>query len=250
MSTWLSKIKRALTPEPESVRRVRGLLAEAYRTSTKLELEPLSQPSLHKLMLIAAIEDVRENEIIISQPLVGALNHPLATGEHFRLLFASKSFGYLSGKTESLGRTEIESGEAKMIYGYRMSLPASLRVEDRRKKLRVSFGSGPPPSAALYPRRKCIPLRGTVQDVTPAGMLIRVLHKGEQELELGQKVHLSVSLPEPVGSIGVEVTVVRLAPSSNRVNNYVGVSFMREIEGLETLINRLLNPPIALKKAS
>lgn len=249
MSTWLSKIKRALRPEPESVRRVRALLTEAFRAHTKLEFEPLNQPSLHKLVLIASIEDVRETEIIISQPLAGALNHPLATGEHFRLLFASKSFGHLSGKTESLGRIEIETSEARMIYGYRMSLPESLRVEDRRKKLRVSFGSGPPPAAALYIRPKCIPLRGTVQDVTAAGMLIRVLHKGEQQLELGQKLHLSTSLPEPVGSIGVEVTVVRLAPSSNRVNNYVGVSFVREIEGLETLINRLQNPQAALKKA-
>ena len=249
MRTWLSKIKKALLPEPESVRRVRGLLAEAYRTSTKLELEPLSQPSLHKLVLIASIEEVRENEIIICQPLVGALNHPLATGEHFRLLFTSKSFGHLSGKTESLGRIEIESSESRMIYGYRMSLPASLRVVDRRRKLRVSFGSGPPPSAALYTRRKSVPVRGTVQDITPAGMLIRVLHKGEQELELGQKVHLSVHLPEPVGSIAVEVTVVRLAPSSNRVNNYIGVTFVREIEGLETLIKKLQNPQATLKKA-
>lgn len=236
-------------PQPESVRRVHRLLVEAYRTSTKIELEPLSQSSLHKLVLIATIEDVRENEIIISQPLVGSLNHPLATGEHFRFLINSKSLGHLSGKTESLGRIEIESSEARMIYGYRMSLPASLRVATSQKKLRVRFGSGPPPSVALYLRRKCIPLRGTVQDITPTGMLIQVLHKGEQELELGQKVHLSVHLPEPVGSVGVEVTIIRLAPSSNKVNNYIGVSFAREIEGLETLIKKMQNPSNSLKKA-
>lgn len=248
MGTWLSKIRKAISPEPESVRRVRGLLSEAYSARTKLELELLNQPSFSQLVLVASIEDVREREIIISQPLMGTLNHPLAAGEHFRLLFTSKSAGYLSGKTESLGRIQIASGGRRVTYGYRMSLPASLRVEDRRKKSRLNFGSGPPPSAALYSRLKSIPLRGTVQDVTSAGMLIRVLHKGEIELALGQKVHLSVALPEPVGSINVGVTVVRLAPSSNRVNNYVGVSFVHEIEGLETLIDRLQKPQNDYKK--
>jgi len=248
VSTWLSKIRKAISPEPESVRRVRGLLSEAHSARTKLELELLNQPSFNQLVLVASIEEVRESEIIISQPLLGTLNHPLATGEHFKLLFTSNSAGYLSGKTESLGRTQIASGGRRVIYGYRMSLPASLRVEDRRKKSRMSFGSGPPPSAALYPRLKSVPLRGTVQDITETGMLIRVLHEGEIELALGQKVHLSVALPEPVGSINVGVTIVRLAPSSNRINNYIGVSFVNEIEGLETLINRLQDPQSSFKK--
>ena len=88
----------------------------AYDSQTKIELEPLDQPSIHKLVLIASIEEVCTDEIIISQPLVGALNHPIAKGEMFRLLVTAKSIGQLSGKTESLGRIEIPANDLRMVY--------------------------------------------------------------------------------------------------------------------------------------
>ena len=101
------------------------------------------------------------------------------------------------------------------------------------------FGAGPPPAAALYPRPNDAPLRGTVLDISVGGMLIRVLHEPECELALQQRVHLSVQLPPPVGVIDESVTVVRLAPSANRTNNYVGVAFDGEVKGLADLVRRL-----------
>ena len=70
-------------------------------------------------------------------------------------------------------------------------------------------------------------------------MLIRILHEPECELALQQRVHLSVQLPSPVGVIDENVTVVRVAPSANRTNNYVGVAFDEEVEGLAELVRRL-----------
>ncbi len=239
MPAWLSSVKRALRAGPNAQERVRLLLKEAYRARTTLDLEPLNQTGFHKLVLAATIEQVRDDDLIISQPLIGALNHPLATGEELLMSFGVDSMGGVSGKTQALGRVQIPSGGARLLYGYRLAMPATLRAHERRQHRRVTFGSGPPPAAALYSRPKDAPLRGTVLDISIRGMLIRVLHEPECELELQQRVHLSVQLPPPVGVIDEDVTVVRVAPSTNRTNNYVGVAFDGEIEGLADLVRRL-----------
>ena len=239
MPAWLRSVKRALGTEPSAQARARLLLKEAYRARTTLELEPLNQTGFHKLVLAATIEQVRDDDLIISQPLIGALNHPLATGEELLISFGVDSVGGVSGKTQALGRVQIPSGGAQLLFGYRLAMPAVLRAHERRQHRRVTFGSCPPPAAALYPRPKDAPLRGTVLDISTRGMLIRVLHEPECELELQQRVHLSVQLPPPVGVIDESVTVVRLAPSANRTNNYVGVAFDGEVKGLADLVRRL-----------
>ena len=239
MPAWLSSVKRALGAGPNAQERARLLLKEAYRARTTLDLEPLNQTGFHKLVLAATIEQVRDDDLVISQPLIGALNHPLAIGEELLMSFGVDSMGGVSGKTQALGRVQIPSGGARLLYGYRLAMPAVLRAHERRQHHRVTFGSGPPPAAALYPRPKDAPLRGTVLDISIRGMLIRILHEPECELALQQRVHLSVQLPPPVGVIDEDVTVVRVAPSANRTNNYVGVAFKGEVEGLAELVRRL-----------
>ncbi len=239
MPAWLTSVKRALGAGPSAQDTARLLLKEAYRARTTLDLEPLNQTGFHKLVLAATIEQVRDDHLVISQPLIGALNHPLATGEELLMSFGVDSVGGVSGKTQALGRVQIPSGGARLLYGYRLAMPAVLRAHERRRHRRVTFGSGPPPSAALYPHPKDTPLRGTVLDISIRGMLIRVLHEPECELALQQRIHLSVQLPPPVGVIDEDVTVVRVAPSANRTNNYVGVAFDGEVEGLTELVHRL-----------
>lgn len=239
MPAWLTNVKRALGAGPNAQERARLLLQEASRARTTLDLEPLNQTGFHKLVLAATIEQVRHDDLVISQPLVGALNHPLATGEELLMSFGVDSMGGVSGETEALGRVQVPSGGARLLYGYRLAMPAVLRADERRRHRRVRFGAGPPPAAALYPRPKDTPLRGIVLDVSIGGLLIRVLHEPECELALQQRVHLSVQLPPPVGVIDESVTVVRLAPSANRTNNYVGVAFDGEVEGLADLVRRL-----------
>ena len=239
MPAWLTSVKRALGTEPSAQVRARLLLKEAYRERTTLELEPLSQRGFHKLVLAAAIEQVRDNDLVISQPLIGALNYPLATREELIMSFGVSSVGAVGGKTQVLGRVQVPSGGALPLYGYRLAMPAALRADERRRHRRVTFGSGPSQAAALYPRPKDAPLRGFVLDISIGGMLIRMLHEPECKLALQQRVHLSVQLPPPVGVIDEDVTVVRIAPDANRINNYVGVAFEREIEGLADLVHRL-----------
>lgn len=239
MPAWLTSVKRALGTEPSAQARARLLLKEAYRARTTLELEPLNQSRSHKLVLAATIEQVRDDDLVISQPLMGALNHPLVTGEELFMSFGVGSVGAVSGKTQALGRVQIPSGGARFLYGYRLAMPAALRADERRRHRRVTFGSGPPPAAALYPRPQTAPLRGTVLDISIGGMLIQVLHEPECELALQQRVHLSVQLPPPVGVIDEDVTVVRIAPNASRINNYVGVAFEGEVEGLADLVRRL-----------
>ena len=239
MPTWLRSVKRALGAGPNAQERVHLLLKEAYHARTTLELEPLNPTGFHKLVLAATIEQVRDDDLIISQPLIGALNHPLATGEELLMSFGVHSMGGVSGKTQALGRVQIPSGGAQLLYGYRLAMPAVLRADERRRHRRVTFRSGPPPAAALYPRPKDAPLRGTVLDISVGGMLIRILHEPECELALQQRVRLSVQLPSPVGVLDENVTVVRVAPSANRTNNYVGVAFDGEVEGLADLVQQL-----------
>ena len=66
-----------------------------------------------------------------------------------------------------------------------------------------------------------------------------MLYEPECELTLQQRVHLNVQLPPPVGVIDEDITVVRIAPSANRINNYVGIAFEGEVEGLADLVHRL-----------
>ena len=239
MAAWLSSVKRALGAGPNAKDRVRLLLKAAYRARTTLDLEPLNQTGFHKLVLAATIEQVRDDDLIISQPLIGALNHPLATGEELLISFGVDSVGGVSGKTQALGRVQVPSGGPRLLYGYRLAMPTVLRAVERRQHRRVTFGSNPPPAAALYPRPKDAPLRGILMDISIRGMLIRILHEPECELALQQRVHLSVQLPPPVGVIDENVTVVRVAPSANRTNNYIGVAFDGEVKGLADLVRRL-----------
>lgn len=249
MPAWLSSVKRALGAGPNAKERVRLLLKEAYRARTTLDLEPLNQTGFHKLVLAATIEQVRDDDLIISQPLIGALNHPLATGEELLMSFGIESVGGVSGKTQALGRVQVPSGGPRLLYGYRLAMPAALRAVERRRHRRVTFGSGPPLAAALYSRPKDTPLRGIVLDISIRGMLIRILHESECELALQQRVHLSVQLPPPVGVIDENVTVVRVAPSANRTNNYVGVAFDGEVEGLADLVRQLEEGRLAPRAA-
>lgn len=241
MAAWLAKVKRALGAVPNAEGRVHLLLKEAHRARATVELEPVNQSGLHKLVLVAAIEQVLDDGVIISQPLVGALNHPLTTGEYLVMSFGVASVGRVSGKTRVLGRVQVPSGGARLLYGYRLATPTVLRADDRRSKGRVTFGSGPPPSAALYPRAKDSPVRGTVQDISTIGMLIRVLHEPNFDLRLQQRVQLSVHLPPPVGVIDERVTIVRVAPGANHAHDYIGIVFERPVEGLEDLVRELKN---------
>lgn len=243
MPAWLAKVKRALGAEPDAARRVGLLLKEAHRARVTVDLEPVNQSGPHKLVLAATIEQVLDDGVVISQPLIGALNHPLTTGEHLVMSFGVDSVGRVSGKTQAMGRVQVPSGGARLLYGYRLATPTVLCADERRANRRVTFGSGPPPAAALYLGAKDSPLRGTVQDISAGGILIRVLQEPNLELRLQQRVHLSVQLPPPVGVIDERVTIVRVAPGTNRTHTYIGIAFEGELAGLEDLVRELKDRP-------
>lgn len=243
-------MKRAWSREVDAVGKVRLLLKEAQRARATVELEPVNQSGPHRLVLVATIEQVLDDGVVISQPLIGALNHPLTTGEHLVMSFGVDSVGRVSGKTQAMGRVQIPSGGMRLLYGYRLATPTVLCADERRVNRRVTFGTGPPPAAALYPKTKDTPLRGTVQDISTGGMLIRVIQEPNLELRLQQRVHLSVQLPPPVGVIDERVTIVRVAPGANRTHNYIGIAFERELAGLEDLVRELKDEQQSHRAAS
>ena len=77
------------------------------------------------------------------------------------------------------------------------------------------------------------------QDISASGMLIRVIQEPTLQLRLQQHVRLSVHLPPPVGVIDERVTIVRVAPGTNRTHNYIGIAFDGELAGLEDLVREL-----------
>ena len=239
MGTWLEKVKRALSTELDAAGKVGLLLREAQRARATVELEPVSQSGPRKLVLLATFEQVLDDGVIISQPLIGALNHPLTTGEHLVMSFGVDSVGRVSGKTQALGRVQVPSGGMRLLYGYRLATPTVLCADERRAICRMTFGSGPPPAAALYTKATESPVRGTVQDLSTGGMLIRVHHEPHLDLRLQQHVQLSVHLPPPVGVINERVTIVRVAPGANQSHNYIGIAFERQLDGLEDLVREL-----------
>jgi c-di-GMP-binding flagellar brake protein YcgR len=230
----MSKLARALSGE-DSMDEARELLRTAYADRVKLKLEPLKTSVENATVMTATIEQVRQDDVIISQPVIGGVARPLVAGETLRISLSLKSAGRLSGEVEVLGRHKIPSGGNEPLQGYRLSLPEELGDEDRRSSKRREMASNLAREVELYRGGKDEPIRGVVQNLSIGGMQIRT-HDSEPRLRPGERVRLVVHLPPPVGGLNRMVTVARLAGNRNPRHRVIGIAFEREIPGLAELL--------------
>ena len=176
------------------------------------------------------IEQVRANDLVISQPTIDGLSHPLVTGEQLRMTFLTDD-GLMSGRTESKGRFKVPSGGEQMILGYRLTIPRSLAVESGREYERVLVIPGLILEAELHTFSQHQPIHGVVLDISEGGMKIRC-RNAKGKLGNGQRVYLKVELPDPIGLLTEMVRIVHISPDDRMDRHLVGISFRHRIDGL------------------
>lgn len=237
MAAWLSKVLNVLSPPDAAHEEVRRKLEAAQRARVKLWLEVGSPGRL--TLLGTTVEQVRSADIIIAQPSVGGLTHPLTVGERLRLGFVHERKHY-SGQTQCLGRITIPAGSVTsasdaLLYAYRLAFPKQLQVEDRRKEPRANLLLDPAPEAQVYAPSLAGPVFGRILDISMSGSRIRtpLTIKG---VAVGQEVFLKALLPEPVGLIDQPVEVVRLEADYRTGDHLISVRFVDRIPGLADLL--------------
>jgi c-di-GMP-binding flagellar brake protein YcgR len=236
MAAWLAKMMGALAGQSEVRSSAKQALQAAQRDRVKIALEIINSASPHTSVLNTTIEQVRDEDLVISQPSVGGLTHPLAFGEQVRISFINKSMYHIA-ESRCLGRVKIPSGGgSQLLFAYRLAMPDTMRHEDRRNQPRVSLGDDMAFEAQLYAPACDGPLLGTVLDISMGGARVRT-PMAAGRIEAGQEIYLKTLLPEPVGLLDELVQVTRIENESRASNGQIfGLTFKRRIEGLSELI--------------
>jgi hypothetical protein len=208
---------------------VRSELLHAQRERVVVELEPLHRAEPTPVSLVTTIEQVRERDLVISQPVIGGRVRPLARYERYRLRFTGRS-GRLVGEIESLGRIKVPAGAHGMLYGYRLSTPRALRVEDRRDG-RLLLGGMSVPEAQLQVLTHPAAIHGIVEDIDPSGACI-VCRNARERVKRAQRAHFRFELPAPVGMIDEVVTITDASPDPRTGDVEVQLTFDQKNQAL------------------
>src|SRR5262245_36358360 len=137
MGALLSKLMGVLSGQGGAATQT---LRQAQQERTKVSLEVTS--GKRAVLMVTHIEQVRDDDLIVSQPTVGGQHHPLAFGEDLRLSLVVNG-EYFAGRTRCLGRIKIPggapaaNGAEPMIHAYRLELPTLMGNDNRRRFPRV-----------------------------------------------------------------------------------------------------------------
>jgi hypothetical protein len=229
MGDWLMRILGRGAKKADARGPVREALLAALRGRSKLYLE-----FPQGIIAATLIEQVTQEEIVIAQPSIGGLTYPLAFGETLGMSFVNDRTHY-TGSTRCLGRTRVQAGARGSLYAYRLSIPQSLKSEERRVAPRTEIMPEIAPDAQLYAGAASAAVLGQLTSISMSGARI---HTGQplSMLSLGQEVYLKCAMPEPVGLLDEVVEVQRLEPDRRTGMNIIGVQFRRRIDRLETLM--------------
>ena len=238
----MAKLARALAGENDQ-EEAKQVLRAAYDARAKLRLEPLRTSIANATVMSAMIEQVSDDVLIISQPVIGGVARRLVAGEELRLSFSLKELGHVMGETEVLGRSKIPSGGSNPLHGYRLTIPEELFPDERRESNRERQGLNLAREVEIYRDPGDDPIRGIVQNLSIGGMQIRTHDSPEPPLRPGQRVRVVVHLPAPVGGVSRTVTIARLAGTRNRRHRIIGIAFEREVPGLRELLAKAAAMP-------
>ncbi len=240
--TWLSKVRSTLTGEAEAAQAVRRELEALQRSRAKLVIEVTKPGSAEPEALTTIVEQVRDEDIVISQPSAGALNRPLATGERVLLRFTLAT-GVNVGESRSLGRIKLPSGGKRMFFGYRLSIPPRFETLDRRDHRRVALDEATAPVVHLTPvsqddeapRPSC---SATMMDISLSGVQVK-LETEHALFNVGDAMQLIADFPMPVGSIVHPVVVTRLEHDASERTTRAGLQFTAPVPNLEQFLETL-----------
>ena len=239
MGAWLSKVMHAILADPHEAVRQPLQAAQEDRAKTTIELLSGGEPSV----MTTIIEQVRSDDIVISQPMVGGHTYPLAFGEQVRFNFAVNNVAY-TGNSRCLGRVKIASGgdmadrtnSETLIFAYRLALPKSLDSDDQRKHPRVQLGVEYQVEAQLYaPDSVSGPLVGRLTDLSMGGARL-ITSMPVMFMFPGQSLFMKTAMADPVGLLDelVEIALIETDPKTGETS--IGIRFRRKIGGLAELI--------------
>ncbi|TVQ51644.1 MAG: PilZ domain-containing protein [Phycisphaerales bacterium] len=240
VSSLINKLRQAFTGDDKSESgQVRSLLQQAERHSRVIELVPLLHtPQLQGRPLTATIEMLRQDDLVISQPMIGGRNYPLAKNEGFELVVTSPS-GPRSGETKSLGRIKVPTAAGRTLYGYRIAIPASLEGADRRESRRHQFNERRAPVIEIYPLNREKPVRGKVLDISSTGVRI-LCEKCDLSHLVKQDAVLKIALPEPADDLVQVATLVRCSNVGRRGTQEIAAQFKQPVASLGALVSSMM----------
>lgn len=234
MADWLSKMfgsPAKASSEPRGTGSVRDALQNALRNRCKVHLEAPDQG----IVALTQVQQINAEEIVIDQPAVGGNTYPLAFGESLKISFVDQKTN-LTGRTKCLGRVKVPAGEGRTLFAYRLSMPTSLSVEERRTQPRAELVPEVAPEAQLYAGTLTAPLTGKLTNISMSGARVTLTNPPPRELVSGGEVYLKFQMIEPVGVVDEVVRIERLSVDRRSGAHTVGVSFQRRLDRLETLM--------------
>lgn len=236
VGTWLSKVKQALNGEGDVAAQVRMELHALQRSRGKLSLDVKNQATSQVEVLASVIEHVRDGDIVISQPSLGAFTRQLATGEQVRISFASSN-GLCSGESRVLGRIKMQSGGKGLFFGYRLAIPERLNAVDRRehRRIKMSEGSGSQVHLATVSPKgsgiSCVSVSGSIIEMSQSGMQVK-LDGSAGPINPGSSLMLMANFPPPVGQVNHPVKVARFDHDPQTGVTRLGLKFEAPIPNL------------------
>jgi c-di-GMP-binding flagellar brake protein YcgR len=241
MGAWLTKVVHALRGQTLTRKMSREALVEAQRAAIKLELN--IQGASGAIIAHAPIEAVRDDDFVISQPMVDRTAYMLAFGENVRISFLHAS-RYVTGETRCLGRMKIartDGGQRQTVPGYRLALPDELQMVERRKHSRTLYHLRHPIEARLHSPSFFDGVAGDIVDLSIGGARM-VLPPRSRNMVPGETMYLKMMLPPPGGLIDELVKVVRVEIDPASGSFTLGLRFEKDQRELEKLFRGLARP--------
>ena len=197
-------------------------------------LSPDSQEDGGMRTWCAAIVSVNEADILIDTPSDGKDRWQLEQGQTIEVAILSRQ-GRQCGLAQCTARVAIETGGSKPMPGWRLAYPPSLTVNERRSAHRVQVGFDLAPQAFILDGRSSGPIESQVMDLSIGGLQLRCAPAADR-LAQGQTVDLELHLPEPVGSVLVQVKLAAIRCDEQAGHCRIGVSFNGAVDGMAELV--------------
>lgn len=235
MGAWLTKVVHALRGQTLTQKMSREALREAQQANVKLEL------SIHgphgPVIAHAHIELVRDDDFVITQPMVDRAAYMLAYGEEVTISFLHAT-RFMTGDTRCLGRMKVPRGPSAVVPGYRLAMPDELRLVDRRSHSRTLYRLRHPVEARLHAPSFTEGVTGEVVDLSVGGARL-VLPPRSRNMVPGETVYLKMMLPPPGGLIDELVKIVRVEVDPATGAHTLGLRFQRDHKEIEKLFRGL-----------
>ncbi len=223
------------SPQREAVRR---RLEEAQQSRTRVDLTLLKPDGEQRdeRHPVTTIEQVRDEDVIISQPMIHGRKLPLATNELVRLTLVTASGAVLTGQTKCLGRFRMQSGGEAPFYGFRVEFPDTLHIDERRTEQRRSIPPECSPQCELRTLEGAMPIHGMVENMSTGGLRLRCRNAGDK-LALGQVAYVDLELEGASSPFSATVRVCSVEPIGEDAEaRFVSVAFDQPQTALEEYI--------------